>query len=120
MFRLLVTGSRGFPRRDLVEMALDRCLGKHPEGLQIVHGACPQGPDLWADEWADQRSVPVERWPASWERYGRRAGFMRNAEMVESWPDGVYAFCWRRSSGTTHCATLAEKAGIPVWWCRLD
>lgn len=99
-------------------MALDRCLGKHPEGLVVVHGGCPNGPDLWADLWCDDRSVPVEVWDAQWAVHGRRAGMVRNTEMVGSGPDGVYAFCHRRSSGTTHCAELAEKRGIPVWWCR--
>lgn len=114
MFRLLVTGSRRWPRPDVVVRLLDRSLGLHPGGLTIVHGACSEGVDQVADDWCAQFSIPVERFPADWDGLGRRAGMVRNQAMVDSRPDGCYAFIWRASAGASHCARVAEKAGVPV------
>jgi YspA, cpYpsA-related SLOG family len=98
---------------------LDQCKARHPEGLIVVHGACSRGPDRWAHEWCARTGTGEQMFPANWRSgLGKRAGIVRNQVMLDTWPDGVYAFCHRNSPGTTHCGTRAEEMGIPVWWCR--
>lgn len=109
----------------------------------LVHGQCdPRHPDTgrairwdtarkmswevqgrylgadWLAEWAALNFTPglwrIERHPAGWARYGRAAGFRRNAEMVALGADVVLAFIRDGSRGATHCACAAERAGIPV------
>lgn len=58
--------------------------------------------------------VPAEVHPADWALDGRRAGLVRNAVMVATRPDLCLAFIHNHSPGATHCATLAERAGIPT------
>lgn len=135
---VLVTGSRGFPARCRPSLyaVLDRILADHP-ALTVRHGACRTGPDNWAQGWALDRGaqgkfVTPDPRPAQWKLPdGRRdlaAGFKRNALMVaaEPVPDECVALlapCMKirckepqphYSHGTTHCAGLAEEAGIPV------
>lgn len=107
----------------------------------IVHGACPQGADAIAaricqDEasWVDNMgaSLVEEPHPADWDapcrpqcrhaykiREDRRpycsaAGLYRNAHMVNLGADVALAFIKGGSPGASHCARLAEKAGIPT------
>lgn len=118
--RVLVTGSRDWSDTSTVRHALDVAwIEWSPETLVVVHGACPSGPDATADRWARSMAefsdtVDVEPHPAAWDRHGKRAGMMRNAEMVKLGADLCLAFIRDRSKGATHCAGLAEKAGIPT------
>jgi YspA, cpYpsA-related SLOG family len=43
-FRLLVTGSRTWHDIAAIEQALTVILDRHPEGVLLVHGACPAEP----------------------------------------------------------------------------
>lgn len=53
---------------------------------------------------------------ADWQKHGRKAGLVRNVEMLESGPDVVFAF-WRaglESKGTIHCVSEAARRGVLV------
>lgn len=136
-YRVLVTGSRGWPHRRAVEDAL-AALERLVTGrlLVLVHGGCPGSPDQQADSWVRSRmAVPPWLEPevhrASWERHGVRAGFVRNAEMVALGADVCLAFVGpcrsprcrdsreHDSHGAAHCADLAERAGITTVRFRL-
>ena len=116
-YRILVTGSRDWDDDPLLYTTLGMAAQEHgsPDRITvIVHGACPRGADRTADVWARNHQIAVERHPAEWDKYGKAAGFRRNAEMVALGADLCLAFIKYNSRGATHCADLAEKAGIPV------
>lgn len=112
--RILVTGSRTWTDEFRVRFELRKAGAAYlPSSITIVHGGCPSGADAMADRFAADHNLSVERNPANWER-GRQAGFIRNAEMVRAGADLCLAFIRQGSRGASHCADLAEKAGIPV------
>jgi hypothetical protein len=126
--RILITGSRDWNDRRLIRNVLDSIGYRYGfDGLVIVHGACPTGADALADEWAGDNAdlgVTVDRHPAQWQQHGKKAGPLRNAEMVALGADVCLAFlnpCTKHpgqplhgSHGTDGCLRLARDAGIPV------
>jgi hypothetical protein len=115
--RVLVTGSRDWTDSDRIYWAIHKYCDDHAgdEPFTIVHGDCPTGADSMADgvvrlvTW-----LRVERHPADWTSYGKRAGYIRNKAMVDAGADICLAFIRNNSRGATMCAGLAAKAGIPV------
>lgn len=121
LHRVLVTGSRDWALPDVVMRTLDEELINASEKwcrLVVMHGDCRLGADRQADYWAKNTSrVIVERYPARWRPngvYNPQAGLLRNRIMVERRPDVCLAFIRSGSRGASHCASLAEQAGIPV------
>jgi hypothetical protein len=84
----LVCGGRDFKDRNLVWRVLDMMLID-----LLVHGGCKSGADFFADLWARNRRQRVKEYPAEWEKFGNRAGPLRNAFMFEdAKPNVVVAF----------------------------
>lgn len=115
--RVIVTGSRAFPDPVRVAHELNTLYLQHGP-FTLVHGACATGADAAAHHWyevagSDLGCLEV-RHPADWEQFGKRAGPLRNAEMVKAGADLVLAFFSGDSRGTRHTVSLAEKAGITV------
>ena len=114
--RVLVTGSREFEDRRVINDALDT-LARRVRSLTVVHGDCPRGADRWTRQWLVANysaDIDHEPHPADWKQHGKQAGFIRNSEMVRLGADLCLAFIRNESNGATHCATEAEKAGIPT------
>lgn len=125
--RILVTGSRDWDDRAAIAEALGHVLDQTGvivtvDGLDdwvLVSGACPTGADRLAEELWESRGyttygATIERHPAEWEKYGRRAGFLRNKAMVDLGANVCLAFIKNASRGASMTARLAEEAGIRV------
>ncbi len=124
--RILVTGSQLWTDKAFVFEELDWIYETYflpsedePWEFIVVHGACPNGADSFADEWVTLRKsqgipyISAEPHPADWKSPRKRgAGYARNAEMVKLGADRCLAFIHNGSPGSTHCAGLAKKAGI--------
>jgi hypothetical protein len=114
--RILVTGSRDWDDAETLATALD----EHAKpGSVLIHGGA-RGADrlagrIW-DDWIQDGIdlLPAEVYPADWSRYGKAAGYRRNAHMVALGATVCLAFPLGESRGTRGCMALAEKAGIPV------
>lgn len=131
--RILVTISRSWTSWPTVKEALAQARAAHPDAV-LVHGDAPKGDRDAANIWRGMGGQ-VEAWPADWahcdpdcrHRARRKldaagnfrthcpyAGMRRNVAMVESSPVLVLAFIDNASKGASHCAGLAEDAGIPT------
>lgn len=112
--RILVTGSRTWSDVDLLRAGLAQWWTRAGGRGVLVSGACPRGADRIAETIWRLWGGPIERHPAQWTRWGRSAGFRRNTAMVAAGASVCLAFILDQSPGATHCAALAEHAGIPV------
>jgi hypothetical protein len=106
--KVLVTGGRSFSNRTLLFAVLD---GLHADHVftTLIHGGA-SGADRMAGEWAASRCIPVEAYPADWQKYGRAAGPIRNQRMIDRKPDMVVAFPGGR--GTADMVRRVRQTGI--------
>lgn len=82
-----------------------------PEVTIIQGGAT--GADNLAVDWAIVNWCVYETYEAEWDKYGKRAGPIRNKKMLdEGKPDLVVAF--PGGKGTANMVKLAEEAGVKV------
>jgi hypothetical protein len=79
---------------------------------QVVSGKA-RGWDTVGEVWARQAGIQVKPFPAYWEQYGRRAGFMRNAEMAAQ-ADALLAIWDGRSKGTRNMIEEASLQGLDI------
>ena len=123
-FVLLVCGSRDYDDANYLNGVLDLLLRKYPD-LALVEGEA-LGADARSRIWATERGVHVHRFPADWARHGKRAGYLRNAEMAAYLKRrrnegssvavvGFFANPASPSRGTTMMLELAAMADIPCW-----
>lgn len=110
--RVLITGSRDWTDTKMMARVLRELLMEIGP-YRLVHGDA-RGADTQGAQIADFMGLPSEPHPANWRSLGKRAGFVRNAEMVDLGADICVAFIKDGSKGATMCADLAEKAGIPT------
>lgn len=108
----LVCGGRDFDDEQAVWRALDKLHAERGITGLIEGGA--SGVDTHARNWAVATGVDVRTFYAEWETFGKRAGPLRNARMLdEGRPDGVVAFPGGR--GTKDMTQQAQAAGVKVW-----
>jgi hypothetical protein len=85
------------------------------EQTTIIHGGAPGG-DCLAGVCAEAAGCNEYRFPAEWKALGKKAGALRNIEMLHTTqPDAVVAFPLKGSIGTWHMVREARKRGIPTF-----
>lgn len=117
MTRILVTGSRNYSNAYLVQKWLSRVVNHlHPEDSDppvLIHGGA-KGADALADAYWRKMGWPVEVHEAEWDKWGKRAGFLRNKDMAKSGADICVAFPQGASRGTRNMMDVARHYGITV------
>lgn len=100
-----IVGSREFPEPEKVRDYVNSL----DVGTVVVSGGA-SGVDSWAEEAARARGLEVMIFPADWRTYGKRAGMIRNQQIVLA-ADIVVAFHDGVSKGTAHTIKMARKMG---------
>jgi len=113
-YRFFVTGSRDlFIKKEIKEvMAKIYAGGINPKKLVLVVGDA-KGVDETATKLWQQAGLRVEIFKAKWDELGKKAGMIRNIEMLESGVDFGYGFCKNNSKGTTGMLKEAQSRSIP-------
>lgn len=114
--RILITGSREWSDGETIRKEILDALPGIPTysgSHTIVHGGA-RGADRIAAQLAVGLAMKVEEYPAHWDLHGRRAGAIRNQQMVYRGADICLAFPLPGSVGTWDCVKRANAAGIRV------
>jgi len=87
-------------------------LSKITDDIEIVSGGA-RGADALGERYAKDRGYSLRVFPAEWDRYGKRAGYLRNAEMAK-YANALLAFWDGESRGTRHMIQIARESGLKV------
>lgn len=101
---MAIVGSRDFPRLDLVERFV-RTLARRDPSVIVLSGRA-RGVDQAAESTAKEMGLRFIPFVADWDAFGRRAGVLRNIEMIDESTE-VWAFWDGRSRGTKHSIDYA-------------
>ena len=89
-----------------------------PDLTRIISGGA-RGADTLGERFANEMGLEIFRFIPDWDGLGKRAGYVRNAEMAKfAVEDGNYgvliAFWDGQSRGTKHMIDLAKRYGLEV------
>lgn len=119
--RIVIAGSRDFNDYDFLKKeVLD--IVKHnniPKKLCKIISGGARGADTLGERFAKEYGLEIKRFIPDWDGLGKRAGYVRNAEMAKyAVEDGNYgmlvAFWDGISKGTKHMIDLANRYGLIV------
>lgn len=111
--KLLIAGSRSLAHckldvLDAIEVG-DNMLGLLVD--TVIEGGAA-GVDEIGAEWAESNNLSVVRYPAEWDKLGKRAGYVRNTAMVSDC-DAAIVVWDGESRGTRHTIDLLIASGKP-------
>ena len=122
--RVIIAGSRDFddfPKLMNSSIEILTGISKKRDDLdriRIISGTA-RGADKLGEQYAKISGYELSKFPADWDGLGKRAGYIRNAEMAKfAVEDGNYgvliAFWDGQSRGTKHMIDLAKRYGLEV------
>ena len=109
--KVIIAGGRNFNDYDKLCQFCDNALSNQTE-VEIVSGTA-RGADKLGEKYAKDNGYLVKKFPADWDKYGKSAGYKRNAQMAE-YADALIAFWDGKSRGTKHMIDLAMDANLKV------
>ncbi len=109
--KLIVAGSREFNDYDLLKRSIQENF-QRSEVEEIVSGTA-RGADTLGERFAIDYSIPIKKYPANWDLYGKSAGYRRNVEMAD-YADALIAFWDGKSKGTGHMINIAKDKNLRV------
>lgn len=119
--RVIIAGSRDFSDYELLKKSAIEIITKKtmlPDLTRIISGGA-RGADTLGERFANEMGLEISRFIPDWDGLGKRAGYVRNAEMakfaVEDDNDGMLIAFWDgKSRGTKHMIDLAKRYGLEV------
>ena len=106
---VIIAGGRDFEDYDLLKSVCDNMLShvEKTHRVAIVSGGA-KGADTLAIRYANEREYELVVMLPDWEKYGKSAGFIRNAEMAE-FGSHLIAFWDSGSAGTKNMIEVAKR-----------
>jgi hypothetical protein len=98
----LIAGTRTFNDYKLLSEELSKL-----NITEIISGGA-RGADYLAEVYAKENNIPIKVFPAQWEKFGKKAGYIRNKEMWDYGIDLCVLFWDGHSKGTKHNIDLSK------------
>lgn len=112
----VVCGSRDWPA-NAMWLVTAKMIEWIPRGAEVITGGA-RGVDLHAHFEAMRLGHPTRIFRPDWKANGKRAGILRNLQMLDEEPDAVLAFCNQFSAGTMHMIRETLRREICLHWVK--
>lgn len=112
---VVVAGSRDVQDEEFIFASLDSMRSLFTaNGLRIkeVVSGGARGPDKLGERWALARNIELRVMPADWDRLGKKAGVVRNAQMAD-YADAAIIFWDGESRGTANMISNMKMRDKP-------
>lgn len=122
MYKIIINGSRSFSNYTSLRLALKSYIMINqiePNLIEIISGGA-KGADTLAIKFAKEYNLNYKIMNADWDKYGKKAGIIRNADMLNyatSNPNDIailISFWNGNSRGTKHMIDISISKGILV------
>lgn len=114
IYRIIIAGSRDFDNYELLREKVSKIIEEKRKTHQIIIiSGKARGADRLGERFAHENAFNIDEYPADWDTYGKRAGYLRNKDMSEN-ADALIAFWDGKSSGTKHMIDLAKQKNLPI------
>lgn len=114
--RVIIAGSRNITDYILIKKAIVES-GLKDDITEIISGGA-RGVDSLGEIYANEYDIPIKRFSVNWNKYGKRAGYVRNQEMA-MYGDALIAIWDGKSKGTSHMIDIAEEMGLHVFILKI-
>lgn len=96
--RLIIAGSRDFDNYELLKEEVDKYIKSMDKPVVEIVSGKAKGADLLGEKYAKEKGLAIAEFPAEWDKYGKKAGYLRNTEMGKY---ADYAICFTNGSKGT-------------------
>lgn len=108
--KLAIVGSRTFDDYDLL---VDEIKSTYADfDIEAIVSGGAKGADSLGAKFAEENSIPLIEFKPDWKKHGRRAGFLRNFDIIDECTHCI-AFWDGESHGTKHDIDLCETNDKP-------
>jgi len=112
--KVIIAGSRGVTSYDTVKQAIfNASMCGIPEITEVISGTA-RGVDKLGERYARENGITIVPYPAQWDIYGKKAGYIRNEEMAH-YADALISVWDGVSRGSKHMINIAEEKGLIVY-----
>ena len=124
-YNIIIAGSRDFTNYSIVKLSLKHfLLSKQTSEKPTIICGMARGADMLGYRLAKEFKLPLKEFPANWNQFGKRAGYIRNEQMAkyaQEHGNGVlFAFWDGKSKGTKWMIQLAKKYNLEVYIFDFD
>ncbi len=119
--KVIIAGSRHITDEDyfnrvMLSTIIEWSITIRPSKIEIVSGGC-RGVDTMAEKFANKCELKFTKFPADWNKYGKKAGYIRNQQMADyaSIDGGALVVIWDgKSRGSKMMIDIAERKKLAV------
>lgn len=97
--KLAIVGSRDFSDYNFLKQNVLELMESHSFKFTHIVSGGAKGADTLANRYADEKNIEMIVFKPDWKKYGKRAGFIRNTDIIET-SDVIVAFWDGKSTGT--------------------
>ena len=118
--KVIIAGSRTIVAFSILVDVIKE-FDKIDKNITITEVVCggAKGVDKLGSLWGSRHNIPIRLFPADWERYGRKAGMVRNEEMAD-YAEAAIILWDGKSSGTANMIDFAKQYNLTTLVYRTD